>query len=315
MSKSLSKNQPDPIPENILRQWWNPFAEFLSKEKRYSIYTIRNYRQAFEDLYHHLPNWPSNIGEIRQSDIRDYIIETQYRFKRRTLHNHISGLRTFFKFWLRKGIISRDPLLGIPMPKLDKRLPKFLTEKQMFELLQGPEKLLKLGKITPASAMRDRLVLELLYGAGFRVSELTSLTYQKINFDNGIARILGKGKKERLCPVGKVAFALLKEWKNRFAPPEITSESPILITSKGTPLYPRAVQLILKRYLTLAGLPQDLSPHKLRHSYATHMLNAGADLRLVQELLGHASLNTTQIYTHVSIAQLKDIYKKAHPHA
>ena len=156
--------------------------------------------------------------------------------------------------------------------------------------------------------------MELLYGAGLRVSELTGLDYGAIDLDGGVARVLGKGRKERLCPLGRVATALLKKFRDDHAP-QAGPKSPVLVTARGERLPVRQVQLLLKRYLALAELPMDLSPHKLRHSYATHLLNAGADLRLVQELLGHAQLATTQIYTHVSVARLKEIYAKAHPRA
>jgi integrase/recombinase XerC len=156
--------------------------------------------------------------------------------------------------------------------------------------------------------------MELLYGGGLRISELTALTYGAIDFERGVARVVGKGRKERLCPLGRVAIAVLTKFRAEYA----RSSGPnnrVLVNPDGSPMTIRAVQLMLKRYLALAGLPLDLTPHKLRHSYATHLLNAGADLRLVQELLGHAQLATTQVYTHVSVARLKEIYAKAHPRA
>jgi integrase/recombinase XerC len=154
----------------------------------------------------------------------------------------------------------------------------------------------------------------LLYGGGLRVSELVGLSYGDIDFESGVARVLGKGRKERLCPLGRVAMAVLAKFRNEFAR-EKGPTSPVLLNTKGQRMEILGVQLMLKRYLTLAGLPLDLTPHKLRHSYATHLLNAGADLRLVQELLGHSQLATTQVYTHVSVARLKEIYAKAHPRA
>jgi integrase/recombinase XerC len=156
--------------------------------------------------------------------------------------------------------------------------------------------------------------MELLYGGGLRVSELVALDYGRIDLVNGVARVLGKGRKERLCPLGRVAMAVLAKWRSEFARDTALS-APVVVNTRHERLAVRQVQLLLKRYLALAGLPLDLSPHKLRHSYATHLLNAGADLRLVQELLGHASLDTTQIYTHVSVARLREIYDKAHPRA
>ncbi|MBI4627065.1 MAG: tyrosine-type recombinase/integrase, partial [Verrucomicrobia bacterium] len=199
-------------------------------------------------------------------------------------------------------------------PKLEKRLPKFLTEEQMKLLLTGPQRLLENGSIDAHTAWRDRLAMELLYGGGLRVSELVGLDYGAIDFESGVARVLGKGRKERLAPLGRVALAVAVKFRAEFAR-RTTPSSPVLVNADGRRMTVRAVQLMLKRHLALAGLPLDLTPHKLRHSYATHLLNAGADLRLVQELLGHAQLATTQVYTHVSVARLKEIYARAHPRA
>ena len=314
MSKPAS--QPPP-PEPVLTRWWAPFAEFLEKERRYSAYTLRNYRQAFDDFYrwlHAAGLWERGFDKLGTRELRDFVIEAQGRFDRRTLHNHVSGLRAFFKFWLRRGGVKRNPFIGVPLPKLEKRLPKFLTESQMKLLLSGPQRLLENQTLDAFTAWRDRLAMELLYGGGLRVSELVALDYGRIDFTSGVARVLGKGKKERLCPLGRVAMAVLEKWKNEFAT-NTAHDAPVLVNGKQERLPVRQVQLMLKRYLALADLPLDLTPHKLRHSYATHLLNAGADLRLVQELLGHANLNTTQVYTHVSVARLRDVYAKAHPRA
>lgn len=305
------------LPQQVRDEWLNPFLEYLEKERRYSLYTVRNYRQAFEDFY----LWLTTMGreaaawdQLTTRELRDFVIEAQRRFDRRTLHNHVSGLRAFFKYWMQQGKLERNPWLGIPLPKLERRLPKFLTEEQMHRLLQGPMRLLENETVDPFTAWRDRLVMELLYGAGLRVSELVGLDYGRVDLQGGIARVLGKGRKERLCPLGKVATVVLTKFKTDFA--QRTGQTdPVVITSRQERMPVRQVQLMLKRYLALAELPLDLTPHKIRHSYATHLLNAGADLRLVQELLGHASLNTTQIYTHVSVARLKEIYAKAHPRA
>ena len=156
--------------------------------------------------------------------------------------------------------------------------------------------------------------MELLYGGGLRVSELAGLNYSAIDFGSGVARVMGKGNRARLCPLGKVAIAVLQRFRENHARDK-SPDAPVLITARFQRLPVRQVQLLLKRYLLLAELPLDLTPHKLRHSYATHLLNAGADLRLVQELLGHAQLSTTQIYTHVSVARLQEVYAKAHPRA
>ncbi len=316
MSKPASTPPAPEIPPAVLAEWWLPYADYLAKERRYSPYTLRNYRQAFEDFY----RWLARSGmekpfdELDSREVRDFVIEAQRRFGRRTLHNHVSGLRAFFKFWLAREKVKRNPFSAVPLPKLERRLPKFLTEEQMTRLLAGPQRLLANGQIDAFTALRDRLVMELLYGGGLRVSELVGLNYGAIDYESGVARVLGKGRKERLCPLGKVATALLVRFKAEFAG-QPRPGSAVVIDRHHYRLPVRQVQLMLKRYLALAELPMDLTPHKLRHSYATHLLNAGADLRLVQELLGHAQLATTQVYTHVSVARLKEIHAKAHPRA
>jgi len=304
-------------PPHVIAEWWTPFEDFLAKERRYSAYTVRNYRQAFEDFYRWLASanlLARGFEGLSSREVRDFVIEANRRFGRRTLHNHASGLRAFYKFWVRREKVRKNPFIGVPLPKLEKRLPLFLTEEQMVKLLGGPEQLLANDSIDRFTALRDRLVMELLYGGGLRVSELVGLNYGSVDSDHGVVRVLGKGQKERLCPVGKVASALLVEFKNSFAPSREPS-APIIVDARGERLPVRQVQLLLKRYLAVAGLPMDLTPHKLRHSYATHLLNAGADLRVVQELLGHAQLATTQVYTHLSVARLQEIYAKAHPRA
>jgi integrase/recombinase XerC len=318
MSSNASRPKPSEVPPAILAEWWLPFAEFLASERRYSAYTLRNYRQAFEDFYRWLNEAglaSSGFDSLDGRVARDFIIEAQRRFGRRTLHNHVSGLRAFYKFWIHQDRLKRNPFIGVPLPKLERRLPQFLTEEQMVRLLKGPQRLLAEGKCDAFTAARDRLVMELLYGGGLRVSELVGLNYGAIDFDAGVARVLGKGRKERLCPLGRVATALARAFRDEFAGTATHPNSPV-VTDRGHHRLPvRQVQLLMKRYLALAELPMDLSPHKLRHSYATHLLNAGADLRLVQELLGHAQLATTQVYTHVSVARLKDIHARAHPRA
>lgn len=305
------------VPPEVMAEWWQPFADFLAHERRYSAYTVRNYRQAFEDFYRWLADaglWARGFDALGPREVRDFVIEAQRRFGRRTLHNHVSGLRSFFKFWLRRERVRKNPFLGVPLPKLEKRLPKFLTEEQMVRLLAGPQRLLENESIDAFSAHRDRLAMELLYGAGLRVSELVALNYGAIDLQSGVARVVGKGNKERLCPLGQVATALVRKFRTEFAR-DTGPDDPVLVTIRHERLSVGYVQKMLKRYLALSELPMDLTPHKLRHSFATHLLNAGADLRLVQELLGHAQLATTQVYTHVSVARLKEIYAKAHPRA
>jgi integrase/recombinase XerC len=314
--KPSGAETPD-IPATVVTGWLQPFLDYLAKERRYSAYTVRNYRQAFVDFHRWLEQSGRGAGRIdglTARDARDFIIEAQHRFKRRTLHNHVSGLRTFFRYWRQHGRLKNNPFAGVPLPKLEKALPKFLTETQMTLLLGGPRKLLENESLDALSAWRDRLVLELLYGGGLRVSELVALNYGAVDFGNGSARVLGKGRKERVCPLGATAMAVMEKFRDEHAR-RTGAGDPVVVTNRHQRMPVRAVQLLVKKYLALADLPMDLSPHKLRHSYATHLLNSGADLRAVQELLGHANLTTTQIYTHTSVARLKEIYTKAHPRA
>ncbi|HEY1765311.1 MAG TPA: tyrosine recombinase XerC [Opitutaceae bacterium] len=306
-----------PAPEGTLAGWWAPFGDHLAQERRYSPYTVRNYRTAFEDFCRWLRSaglQGRSLDALEVRDVRDFVIESQRRFGRRTLHNHVSGLRAFCRYWMKQGRLRRNPFSGIALPKLERRLPQFLTEAQMRILLASPQKLLDAGGCDAFTAIRDRLALELLYGAGLRVSELVGLNYGRIDLGEGVARVTGKGRKERICPLGQVACRVLAEFRDRYAHATGPSD-PVLCESTGRRLTVRAVQLMLKRHLALAGLPLDLTPHKLRHSFATHLLNSGADLRVVQELLGHSQLVTTQVYTHVSVARLKEVYDRAHPRA
>ncbi len=302
-----------PAPE---RDWIAAFAEYLEKERRYSAYTVRNYRAAVTGFFQWLrkDGWDGDLEAISSLRVRGFLIESQRRLARRTLHNHVSGVRAFFRFALRRQWIAKNPLTGLVLPKLDRPLPRFLTEDQMRRLLAGPFLLLENETIDVFSAWRDRLMLELLYGGGFRVSELVALNHGDIDRQTGVARVRGKGRKERLCPVGRTALHCLETFRRDYAKHTGLTD-PVLVDAKHKRLYPRWIQLALKRYLALADLPADLSPHKIRHSYATHLLNHGAQLRLVQDLLGHARLSTTQIYTHVSIDRLKEVYRQAHPRA
>ncbi len=317
MSKPATKPAPEPLPADIAGAWLQPFLDHLRKERRYSAYTARNYGQAFADFFRwlrHNGRGEGGFDVLTARDVRDFVIEAQRRFDRRTLHNHVSGLRAFYRYWMQRGRLERNPFAGVPLPKLQKSLPKFLTEAQVTVLLDGPLKLLANQAITAHDAWRDRLVLELLYGGGLRVSELVALNYGAVDFGDGSARVLGKGRKERVCPLGTTAMKVLRKFRDDFAR-ESGPGDPVLVTTSGQRLTVRAVQLLVKKYLALADLPMDLTPHKLRHSFATHLLNHGADLRAVQELLGHANLTTTQIYTHTSVARLKEIHAKAHPRA
>lgn len=300
-----------PIPQ------LDAFCTHLALERRVSPYTVRNYRQAVERFAEWLDErgkWGGDFGRVKPVEVRSYLVDQGRRIARRTLHNHVSGLRAFYVYLRKQGQAETNPFTGVSLPKLDKPLPKFLTESQMRDLLEAPAKLWKDGKIGEFEALRDSVILELLYGGGLRVSELCGLTHGQVDLQQGVARVLGKGRKERLCPIGPVAVKCLRRFVDHFNL-SMAQDAVVICQRGGQRMEPRQVQKLLKTHLAKADLPLDMTPHKLRHSFATHMLDHGADLRAVQELLGHANLSTTQIYTHVSIARLKEAHKQAHPRA
>ncbi|HVU38748.1 MAG TPA: tyrosine-type recombinase/integrase [Opitutales bacterium] len=312
---------PETPPERVPHL--EAFLDELRGERRLSPNTSRNYEQAIRGFFAWLRQSEGRAVapvQVTRLHARGFIIESQRLLDRRTVHLHVSALRGFWKFLLRRRLVSSSPWLGLSLPKLPKKLPLFLTEEQMRALLAVPGKVAQndpggVGEKARAFARsRDEVLLEVLYGAGLRVSELTGLTWGQIDFEEGWARVRGKGDKERICPLGETAVAALRSHRANFAT-DSDFQAPVLTHANGKPVTPRWVQLRLKTFLKLAGLPLDLSPHKLRHSFATHLLNHGADLRAVQEMLGHAKLSTTQVYTHVSIARLQEAHRKAHPRA
>jgi integrase/recombinase XerC len=294
------------------------FLTFLQAEKRYSAHTVRNYRQALSAFFTALRaggRWRGDLHAVPSLLVRGYLIDAQRAgLSRRTVHLHMSAVRSFFRDLRRRGEVESNPLQGLSLPAFRKPLPKFFTERQAETFLEGPRRLLEAGEITAFEACRDQLIFELLYGAGLRISELVNLRYAAVEPGSGVLRVRGKGNKERLAPIGEAALALLREFRRRFASGTAPGD-PVVVSNTARPLTPLWVQRRMKRYLALAGLPADLSPHTLRHSFATHLLNAGADLRVVQELLGHSSLSTTQVYTHVGLQRLKDAHRQAHPRA
>lgn len=254
--------------------------------------------------------WDGDWSKLAARHLRDFVIERQATHHRRSVHNQVSALRAFLADLRERGGITTTPAAGLVLPKLPKSLPKFLTEAQTDSLLDAAENSVKAD---PQEVARDVAVLELLYGGGLRVSELCGLKGGDLDLKTGLVRLLGKGSKERIVPVGDSAVHAVQAYLALRGTPE--RGAPLLLAARGGPLHPRAVQLMLKQKLALAGLPADLTPHKLRHACATHLLSNGADLRLVQEQLGHASLSTTQIYTHLSVAKLREVHRKSHPRA
>jgi integrase/recombinase XerC len=295
---------------------FDQFVSHLRLERRMSDYTVRNYSQAINYFFDFLKESGESIvlTEVTKQLARSYVIEAQNKYSRRTLRNHVSGLRTFFKFLQAREIVRTNPFTNITLPKLDQPLPKVMSQAQVFKLLDQPTYDGKDNNACDFYAIRDLLVLELLYAGGLRVSELVGINYGDVDMSNASIKVLGKGKKERIAPVGHRALNTLKRFKDLHAK-KSKFDSPVLINPSGTRLSVRSVQLLVKKYLNYAELPSDLTPHKLRHCFATHLLDNGADLRAVQELLGHSSLSTTQIYTHVSASRMKSVHSLAHPRA
>ena len=293
------------------------FVTHLALERRVSDYTVRNYTAAIESLVAWMEEtgkWKQDFAVVSSVLVRSFVVDQSRKLSRRTVHNHVSGLRSFYRYLRQQGHVESNPFTGVHLPKLEKPLPKFLTEVQMTRLLNAPILLWKDGAIAEFEGFRDSLILELIYGGGLRVSELCALKHGDIDLGRGVARVFGKGRKERLCPLGPVAAQCLKQFVARFDL-AASLEDWVVCHRNLKGMQPREIQKLLKKHLAAADLPLDLTPHKLRHSFATHMLDHGADLRAVQELLGHASLSTTQVYTHVSIARLKEAHKQAHPRA
>ncbi len=306
------ENKERKSPEEI-----DKFIRFLSGEKRYSDYTLRNYLHAIRSFVSWLDDHKKKqvrISEVNQSLARDYIIESQQIRSKRTVRNHISALRSFYQFCQSRNYLNNNPFRNLTLPKLEKKLPVFLSQEELIQLLEAP---LKLEISSPHAEMirvRDRIIMELLYGGGLRVSEVVGLNHGDLDLPKSLVRILGKGRKERVVPIPERTSSLLISFRENFCL-DASSSSPLFTSSKAQRLTSRNVQLRLKKYLAFCQLPQDVTPHKLRHSFATHLLDNGADLRSVQELLGHSSLSTTQVYTHVSVGRLKKAHKLAHPRA
>lgn len=302
------------------------FLQHLLVERASSIYTQRNYRQALTEfcLWHRedrqqTPLWSG----LQRDDFRSYLrFLGRGKLSRAAIQLRFSALRSFYKFLVRRGIVEASPIKNIALPKLEKRLPRFLTAAQMLDLLNAPLQEFEAAQTASEEAvsespyLRDVAILETIYSCGLRISELCGLRVDDFEWNSQLVRVRGKGKKERLIPIGGPALnAIQQYWSKLGAPP--TGDMPAFLCDekKLRPVYPRLVQLRLKRYLEIAHLDPNLTPHKLRHSYATHLLDAGADLRSVQELLGHAHLVTTQVYTHVTTDRLKRAYDEAHPRA
>jgi len=304
----------------LLRDLIEQFIEYLRNQKRYSLHTIRNYqidlRQfsefvALREARSEGENSDAGIGMIDSQVIRTYLGSLYGRFRRSTIARKLSAVRSFFLFLERKGLTKWNPAADIATPKLEKYMPTYLLVDEVFRLLERPEKEKPLG-------LRDLAILEVLYSCGFRVSELEALTISSIDFDERLVRVIGKGDKERIVPIGRQALQAVRNYleATQYLRPRnvyISRDEPLFINFRGGALSGRSIGRIIKKYAIESGLTADVSPHSMRHTFATHLLDGGADLRAVQELLGHESLSTTQKYTHVSLDRLMEVYDKAHP--
>lgn len=282
------------------------FLRYLRDERNSSPHTVDSYARDLSQWFRVLGR--RRLSEVGVLDVRRFIAHLGTQpLSRRTIARKLSCLRSFFRFLCREGTLSHNPAAAVASPRMEKRLPDFLDERQMTALLAAPSR-------TRWQGVRDHAMLETLYSTGMRVSELVGLDLDDVDERSGCALVRGKGKKERLCPIGRTALGAIRAYLAR-RPVSQRDGQALFISQKRTRLTVRQVDRLLQRYVRLAGLPATLSPHSLRHSFATHLLDRGADLRSVQELLGHASLSTTQLYTHVTPQRLKQVYDKAHPRA
>jgi integrase/recombinase XerC len=291
------------------------FLQYLRVERGASPHTLKGYREDLHALAEYLADGEGQSpapGTISTSELRGFLSALHDAgYAKSSISRRLASVRSFLRFGQREGWAKSNPAKALRNPRKSQKLPHFLTTDEVGKLLDAPK-----GN-TPA-ALRDRALLESLYSAGLRVSELVGLADGDLDFPAGILRIRGKGKRERLAPIGSYASRALKHWLDvrKLSPREKTGrEAPVFTNKFGTRLTTRSVARMLEKYLKDTGLDQRTSPHTLRHSFATHLLDRGADIRSVQELLGHKSLVTTQIYTHVSTASLKAAYEKAHPRA
>ena len=290
------------------------FLRFLLVEKNASELTIKSYREDLTLLRDYLVETKGSfqVSDLHPADLREYVsVLHQAGYAKASVSRRLASMRSFFKFCQREGICETNPAKPLRNPRRERKLPHFLTGAEINQLLLAPDKSEDLG-------LRDRAILETLYSAGLRVSELVGVNLDDLDLEDGLVRVRGKGKKERLAPLGRYAVRAIKTWMKKRRPakgvPE-TKGSPLFLNRFGRRLTTRSIGRMLEKYLAQTGLDQRTSPHTLRHSFATHLLDRGADIRSVQELLGHKSLVTTQIYTHISTANLKEVYEAAHPRA
>ncbi len=326
----------DPQAESRADPWVRRFLEHLSAERGASEYTRRNYGQALRDFIGwyrtergQSPDWT----RLERDDLRAYLrFLGRENLARASVHLRFSALRTFYRFLMRRGVVAQSPVRHLALPRTGKRLPRHLTVEQVTALLAAPFKDVAAApsrsdnapaagrrRGRPVSTLvryRDAAMLETMYSCGLRISEVCGLRAADIDWKEQLVRVRGKGRKERLVPIGSAALDAIRAYWQRLPQPPV-GNAPVFLAEnrRRSPVNLCAFSRQFKRYLVLAGLDPALTPHKLRHSFATHLLDAGADLRSVQELLGHAHLTSTQVYTHVSTERLRKAYDAAHPRA
>ncbi len=301
--------------DNSLTHHIQRFAEWLAVEKGYSDNTVVSYSRDLREFAAH--TGPSAApATIESRAVRAYVFALHGRNKASSVARKLSALRTFFRFLLRDHHIDHDPMAAIAMPKQGKYIPVFLTVDEVFTLLETPND-------TDTFADRDRAILELLYSTGMRVAELAGLDMPALDFASGMVRVTGKGNRERLVPVGNPALESLNAYlpqrqqlrRQRLARGRKLDGEAVFLNTQGGRLTTRSIERLVSHYAQRAGIASRVTPHALRHSFATHLLEMGADLRSVQELLGHVSLSTTQRYTHLNLDHLTEVYDRAHPKA
>jgi len=291
------------------------FLRWLEVEKGYSEHTVSGYGRDLSEFTSGLPGG-INVSAIGAVHIRRFVVSLHGHNSAATVARKLSALRTYFKFLQREHHIQNDPIAGIAGPKVGKYLPSFLTVDEVFSLIEAPS-------AKDRFMLRDRAILELLYSTGMRVAELVSRDRMNLDFATEMLKVRGKGNKERLVPVGRPALEAIQNWwplrdqliADRARRGHKVEKDALFLNVRGGRLTTRSVERMVKSYGERAGIPQIVTPHALRHSFATHLLEMGADLRSVQELLGHASLSTTQRYTHLTLDHLTEVYDKAHPNA
>ena len=290
-----------------MERFISKFVKYLEYEKNYSEHTLRCYRSDLEELAAFLEG--KDPKKITHLHLRRFLAHLkQKNHAKRTIVRKLGAIRSFFRFLFRDKHITTNPADSVFTPKLDKKLPEFLDADKIIKLITSPSG-------DDLSGLRDRAILEVLYSTGMRVSELVGLNQEDVDFIAGAAKVRGKGKKERITLLGKKAQRALDNYINERKTAGSGESKALFLNKRGTRLTDRSVRRIIDKYIRQCSIEQKISPHSIRHSFATHMLNNGADLRSVQELLGHKNLSTTQIYTHLGTRRIKEMYAKAHPRA